>query len=208
MYHALHQSGHSKQYIIQDVAIPYESADEFVTWLHEHFGLYPLWLCPLRQRGKSADSPYGLHAENVGANQPEYMMNFGVWGPGPSNRRDFVALNRKLELKVQQLKGKKWLYAHAYYTEEEFWSIYNGKEYHALREKYHATYLPSIYDKVKVDVAKEEKAINESWFSWLLYLIWSVWPLSGLYGVYTVLRGGDYLLPKARGSSARGRKEQ
>jgi Delta24-sterol reductase len=194
MYHALHQSGHSQQYIIQDVAVPYPAAEDFVDWLHETFGIYPLWLCPLRQRGKAANSPLGLLAEKVDPNAPEYLMNFGVWGPGSRNRQEFVRANRRLEQKVQDLQGKKWLYAHAYYTEDEFWSIYDRKEYDALRTKYHATYLPSVYDKVKVDVEAEEKAIRESWIVWLLALFWSIWPLSGLYGVYRAWMGGDYLL--------------
>jgi Delta24-sterol reductase len=45
MYHALHQSGHSKKYIIQNIAVPYAAADEFLGWLDENFGHYPLWLC-------------------------------------------------------------------------------------------------------------------------------------------------------------------
>ncbi len=198
MYHALHKSGLSQYNIIQDVAIPFPVAEEFVNWLHDNFGHYPLWLCPLRQSGKAASSPYGLLAENPVAGAPEYLMNFGVWGPGPTNRRDFVMANRRLEQKVQALGGKKWLYAHAYYSEEEFWSIYNREEYDALREKYHATYLPSIYDKVKVDVAMEDKAIRESWVLWLLALFWRIWPLRGLYGVYNAWMGGDYLLSKKR----------
>jgi delta24-sterol reductase len=83
---------------------------------------------------------------------PEMMLNFGVWGPGPTKRDEFVAWNRAFEKKVHELGGQKWLYAHTYYSEEEFDEIYNRSEYDALREKYRATYLPTIYDKVKVDV--------------------------------------------------------
>lgn len=194
MYRALHQSGHSKQYIIQDVAVPYKAAKEFSEWLHDSYGIYPLWLCPLKQRGKSSDSPRGLLAEKTSEEGPEYLMNFGVWGPGPKDRQKFVTANKRLEQKVQQLQGKKWLYAHAYYTEEDFWTIYDRKEYDALRNKYHAYYLPSIYDKVKVNIAAEGSAVRESWLLWLFLLFWSIWPLSGLYGVYKALRGGDYLL--------------
>jgi Delta24-sterol reductase len=120
-------------------------------------------------------------------------MNFGVWGPGPSNRWEFVAANRHLEQKAQELGGKKWLYAHAYCTEDKFWSIYDRKAYDAIRSKYSATYLPSIYDKVKVDVVSEENAIQESWLLWLLAVFW---PLSGLYGAFKAWMGGDYLLPR------------
>jgi hypothetical protein len=92
------------------------------------------------------------------------------------------------------LRGKKWLYAHAYYTESEFWSIYYRKD-DALRQKYHASYLPSIYDKIKVGVAIEKKAINESWALWILGLFWSILQVRGQYGVWKAFRGGDYFLP-------------
>jgi delta24-sterol reductase len=196
MYHALHQSGHSKRYILQDVAVPYPTANEFAEYLDDTFKLYPLWLCPLRQTGRSQQSPYGLLAEKADPTAPAMLLNFGVWGPGPSGIDEFVHANRSLEQKVQELNGQKWLYAHTYYTEDEFWHIYDRKEYDALRAKYNAGYLPSVYDKVRIDVAAEKKAIRESWTLWLLAVFWSIWPLSGLYGVLRAMIGGDYLLPR------------
>ena len=81
----------------------------------------------------------------------------------------------------------KWLYAHAYYTEDEFWNIYDRKWYDALRVKYHATSLPSVYDKVKIDINAQKKRSVSG--------IWAIWPLSGLYGVAKVVVGSNYLLP-------------
>jgi delta24-sterol reductase len=98
--------------------------------------------------------------------------------------------------KSSRIRRPEWLYAHAYYTEKEFNEIYNREEYDALRKKYFATYLPSVYDKVKVDIEKEKRAIRGSWIFWMIAVFWSIWPLTGLYGVYKVLLGGDYLLPK------------
>ncbi|KFY25541.1 hypothetical protein V491_01701 [Pseudogymnoascus sp. VKM F-3775] len=207
MYHALHQSGLSKQYIIQDVAVPYSAADEFVDWLDKNVEIYPLWLCPLKQRGQRKDSPHGLLAEPASADVPEYLLNFGIWGPGRTDPHEFVDINRRLEQKVNSLGGRKWLYAHAYYTEDEFWSVFDRKAYDALRSKYGASYLPSIYDKVKVDFASEEKSIRDSWLLWLLATFWSIWPVRGLYGVYKATIGGDYLLPKERIWKAQAPKE-
>lgn len=204
MYHALHQSGLSNQYIVQDVAVPYPAAEDFLCYLDRAFGHYPLWLCPLHQMGKSSQSPHGPLAERVNPNSPEMLLNFGVWGPGPKKRNDFIAANRSLEHKVRESNGWKWLYAHVYYSEEEFWDIYDRKEHDALRAKYHATYLPTIYDKVKVDI-NAEVAIEKSWITWLLAIFWSIWPLSGLYGVYKVVIGGDYLF-NAEGHSMSKRK--
>lgn len=191
MYHALHQSGLSSFYTIQDVAIPYKEAGTFMTYLDENFKNYPIWLCPLKQSGNA--STHSLQVLKTKNQRPEMMLNFGVWGPGPQKREDFIQWNRAFEKKVDALGGQKWLYAHTYYTEEEFDEIYNREQYDALREKYHATYLPSVYDKVKVDVEKETRAREESR---LATLFWSIWPLMGLYGVYKAMMGGDYLLPK------------
>jgi len=193
LYHALHQAGLSKENIIQDVAVPYECAIEFVEWLDRHFGHYPLWICPLLMRGKLADSPYGLvaHKVNPSVKFPEYLMNFGVWGPGPSDRLSFLALNRALEWKVNELQGKKWLYAHAYYTEQEFWNIYDRPKYDALREQYHASHLPNIYHKVHVNLfAKEPR--EPGFKGWVKRTN----VIRGYYGIYKAIRGGDYLLPK------------
>ena len=193
MYHALHKSGHSKIYVIQDIAMPYEAIPEFIDYVDQEFGFYPLWLCPLRQRGLHENSPYGLLAEKPHGPAPETMLNVGIWGPGPSDHRLFIEANLRLEQKVMELKGEKWLYAHTYYTEHEFWSMHNRKEYEELRTKFHAAHLPSIYDKVKVGIPSEVEKPS-TWILWLLTLFWSIWPFSGIYGVLEAALGGDYLL--------------
>jgi Delta24-sterol reductase len=204
MYHALHKSGFSSQYIIQDVAIPFPRSTEFMRYLDHSFRHYPIWLCPLKYTGISTDPVRNHLSTKTNRQMPDLMLNFGVWGPGPKRRAEFVAWNRDFEHKVEELGGQKWLYAHAYYTEEEFNEIYDRKTYDIIRKKYNATYLPSVYDKVKVDIEAEEKALRDSWVLWLLALFWSVWPLSGLYGVYHAMLGGDYLLPQ--NSRRRGEK--
>jgi Delta24-sterol reductase len=68
-----------------------------------------------------------------------------------------------------------------------------------LRTKYHATYLPNIYDKVKVDVAEEKRILSESWKAWLSAWVWSIWPLMGLYGVFHVLYRGRYMIRSKSG---------
>jgi hypothetical protein len=54
-----------------------------------------------------------------------------------------------LEAETQRLEGWKVLYAQVYYTKDEFWSIHGKQWYGHLRQKYHATHLPDIYDKIK-----------------------------------------------------------
>ncbi|KAL2257855.1 hypothetical protein VTK26DRAFT_9079 [Humicola hyalothermophila] len=203
IYRALHQSGLADFYMVQDVGVPYDAAPGFARWLDAHLAIYPLWLCPLRLRrgggGTAATARHGLHADFADEETtPATMLNFGVWGPASFDRRECVRLNRALEREVARVGGRKWLYAHTYYTEDEFWAHYDRRAYDALRDKYGAGYLPSVYDKVKVDVEAEEAAIRTSWKARMLAMLWGIWPLRGLYGVYKAVIGGDYLLKKGR----------
>ncbi|GAW22757.1 hypothetical protein ANO14919_123000 [Xylariales sp. No.14919] len=198
MYHALHTSKLSDTYIIQDVGVPFDAVEAFYEWLHDTLKIYPLWLCPIRVRRYTPDAAHGLHADFADPSRtPEVMLNFGVWGPGPRDYDELVRLNRLIEHKVHELRGKKTLYAQAYYTEEEFWETYNKPAYDAVRTKYHADHLPSVFDKVKVDEAAKKKAKEQTRMPSILR---DKRPFQGLYGVYKAWRGQDYLLQKkARG---------
>jgi Delta24-sterol reductase len=143
MYEALQASGVSQEFIIQDLALPPERAVEFLEYVDHDFGLYPLWLCPLKidshgDRGQFLSRPLA----------DGQAVNVGVWGFRSHDLDEVVAANRALEAKLTELGGRKWLYAYAYYSEEEFWRLYDRKWYGALRKKYHAETLPTVYDKV------------------------------------------------------------
>jgi Delta24-sterol reductase len=203
MYRALHYSGLANYYIVQDVGVPHDKVGEFTDWLHNTFNFYPLWLCPLHLARDTPNGGHGLHSEFAHLPPDKRgLMNFGVWGPGSTNRHEFIRQNQALERKVQELGGKKWLYAHTYYTEEEFWSHYDRKSYEAVRAKYGASWMSSVYDKVKVDIESEDREMRK-WIPWLFALFWSIWPLRGLYGVLKTILGGDYLLKKRNRSYAK-----
>jgi delta24-sterol reductase len=138
--------------------------------------------------------PRLISGESIDSSDAPSFVNIGVWGPGPTNYADFVRVNRELEHKVRSLGGIKWLYAQGYYTQDEFDEIYDRKWYEAIREKYHATYLPTVYEKVNVDltVLEKQKGLGE----WARGVVWDTWPVSGVYGVLKTLVESDYLLKK------------
>ncbi len=187
MYTALHASGQSKKYVVQDLALPYSSAEQFVDYTAEEFGIWPLWLCPLKQSKLPTMHPHYSLNPAFQTEDLEPMLNIGLWGYGPQDHSEFLAKNRALEHKLQELGGMKWLYAHTYYSESEFWSQFDRKWYEDLRSKYKATGLPSVYEKVKVD----EKGNSERG-------LWERWPLGGFYGIYKAIKSKSYIA--ARGS--------
>ena len=66
-----------------------------------------------------------------------WCLNFGFWG-SVSTSSDKAAghFNRRIESIVQELGGRKSLYSTSFYTEDEFWRIYNGIEYKKLKAKF------------------------------------------------------------------------
>jgi delta24-sterol reductase len=199
MYHALHASGYTDRYIIQDIAFPAENAAAFITYVDQKFDIYPLWLCPLRSDGRSSMGHPKPYEGTVGDKQTgrayagDYI-NVGVWGPYPSSEVEYVRANREIEARMRKLGGLKWLYSRVFYTEDEWWQIYDKERYDALRQKFNATSLPSIWDKVKDRGRKEEYPNGVK--GMLKRIVKSNAFLSGLYGIYKAVRGGDYMLKK------------
>ncbi|KAI8950259.1 hypothetical protein F4801DRAFT_353130 [Xylaria longipes] len=196
LYRALHASGESGRFFVQDLGIPYDTAEEFIAYTTKSLDIWPLWLCPLKTpkgpsfhphaRGSSNRSPDGSGAEKKDDTE---MLNVGVWGWGPRDKAEFVSVNRALEAKVNELGGMKWLYAHTYYSEPEFWDAFGGRAaYEALRTKYRAASLPSVYDKVKVRT--DDEAANKGWRPFVK----SLWPVGGLYGIWKGIQSKDYML--------------
>ncbi|KAI1777089.1 FAD-binding domain-containing protein [Hypoxylon cercidicola] len=194
LYRALHASGESARFLVQDVGLPYASAEPFVDYVADALRIWPLWLCPLKTPGGPTFHPHlrslgedGRGEEKQGA--AGEMLNVGVWGWGPADRGEFVRANRALERRVAALGGTKWLYAHTYYSPAEFWAAYGGRAaYEALRARYKAASLPSVYDKVRVKTDGDGAAPG-----WKLRLK-SLWPVGGLWGLWKGIKSRDYML--------------
>ncbi|KAH5532800.1 delta-sterol reductase [Parastagonospora nodorum] len=150
-YRVLHLVG-GTPHIIQDLAIPAQRADGFVQYLEDELKIYPLWLCPIKQDPRAL-----MHTASTCTDFTTALVNVGVWG-SPNYGADFlraetydqfIKTNRDIEAKVARVGGLKWLYACNYYSEEEFWRIYDKGRYEGLRSKWMADRLPNLWEKVR-----------------------------------------------------------
>ncbi len=149
LYRALQATTLSQRYIIQDVCLPKASAQSFLGYVTKQLGIFPLWLLPLKPNHQKLDI-CGLSFTD-----DPLVVNVGVWGAsGAKTFADFETINRDMEQEITRLGARKTLYAHAYYTPEEFWRLFDKAHYDKLRQKYKAEVVfDDIYTKVAVKKA-------------------------------------------------------
>jgi FAD/FMN-containing dehydrogenase len=120
-----------REIVIQDIEVPVERAAEFLDFFHREIPIRPVWVCPLQQR--NPDVVWPLYAF-----EPRTLyVNFGFWSTVPlAPGQPDGTHNRLIEAKVNELDGRKSLYSTSYYTEEEFWRLYNGSVYDVVKKTY------------------------------------------------------------------------
>ncbi|KXH59337.1 FAD binding domain-containing protein [Colletotrichum salicis] len=154
LYAGLHHSVQGQSFFIQDITLPENTVGAFIDWTNEKFGIYPLWICPVRV---ATDSSPRSNRHSI----PDMLVNVGVWGlktirgpddipslDGAEAFQECVRDNRAIEQATRDLGGAKMLYATNYYTEEEFWRIHDKEAHDELRDKWGASGLPSLWDKL------------------------------------------------------------
>jgi len=129
--------------VIQDVDIPADRAPEFLDFLHAEVGILPIWVCPIRAPDPSCTATlYPLPRRTM-------SINFGFWDTVRSREPRVPGMvNRQIERRVAELGGVKSLYSDSYFTEDEFWSIYDRRAYIAVKQRYDpAGLLGDLYAK-------------------------------------------------------------
>lgn len=203
IYKMMLSTGSADFAIIQDLILPVETSEAFVDYVGKELKIWPLWVCPIRKKPEDGDVwgwPFWREStptddtvrkrgKHNSAGKGELTLNFGVWGPAVGD--DLVAsgeLNRQLEVRLKELHGMKVPYSAAFYTEEEFWTLYDRKRYNELRKKWHAEALSTVYDKIKryEESVEDQDAGEDEAMSLKERILW-IWPFGGLYQLYRVL---------------------
>ncbi len=123
-------SGSHPESVIQDIDIPVERAKEFLAFLLAEVGILPIWICPVRSHGPGPYALYPMDSRTL-------YVNFGFWDVVKDRvPRAEGFRNRKIEIEAQALGGIKSLYSASYFPETEFWSLYNGTAFRALKQRY------------------------------------------------------------------------
>lgn len=117
-----------RERVVQDVEVPIEGTEEFVSWFLNNVPIEPIWLCPLRLRDPDGWPLYPLRAEHT-------YVNIGFWSSVPVGNAEGYT-NRLIEQKISDLNGHKSLYSDSFYGREEFDDLYGGETYKTVKKIY------------------------------------------------------------------------
>jgi delta24-sterol reductase len=141
MYKGLHATNIAQDFFIQDFYLPLSSAQKFLNKSIHKSGIFPVWICPLKAtKTEQKLSPHFLSERTI--------IDIGLWGKA-KGRRKILEVNKEFEKHLKEYGGRKMFYADSFYSEQEFWKIYDKKWYENLRKKYKADGIfPTIREKV------------------------------------------------------------
>jgi FAD/FMN-containing dehydrogenase len=109
-----------------DVFVPFSKVPEFLAWYEQTFAFYPLWCVPYRRVRdyEWLDEAFYERLDDA------LFLDLAIYG---MRQRGQTNYHRLMEHKLRELGGIKTLIAHNYYTEDEFWSIWNRRNYDAVK---------------------------------------------------------------------------
>jgi hypothetical protein len=109
-----------------DTFIPFSRLKEFLEWYARDFGHFPLWVVPYARV-----HDYEWLTENFWSKtKDKLMIDIAIYGMKQRGETNYYRL---MEEKLQELGGIKTLISYNYYGEEEFWRIFNRKNYDAVK---------------------------------------------------------------------------
>ncbi|MDQ3339135.1 MAG: FAD-binding oxidoreductase [Myxococcota bacterium] len=111
-----------------DVFVPVSKGAAFMEWWTKTCNFFPLWCVPYRRVHDYEWLAEGFY-EQMG--EDDMFLDLAVYGmkqpPGDTN------YHRLIETQLRELGGIKTLISHNYYGEEEFWQIFNKRNYDAVK---------------------------------------------------------------------------
>ena len=109
-----------------DVFVPMSKVEAFLTWYERELNFYPLWCVPYR---RVHDYPW-LADSFWKALSDDMFLDLAIYGMRQHGDRN---AHRMIEEKLRELGGIKTLISHNYYPEDEFWSIWNKRDYDTVK---------------------------------------------------------------------------
>ncbi|MEK6827423.1 MAG: FAD-binding oxidoreductase [Nanoarchaeota archaeon] len=113
--------------VIIDLFIPFSKMTEFMEWYKKEVNFFPLWCVPYR---KSHDYEW-IDSSFLEDTKDELFLDIAIYD---MKRKDGKNYYRILEEELKKIGGLKTLISNNFYSEEEFWKIWNKENYDKVKK--------------------------------------------------------------------------
>lgn len=111
-----------------DLFVPFSKSEEFMVWYIKEVNHFPLWCVPYKiQRNYEWISPKIFEQT-----QDQLFLDLAIYG---LKRNDGKNYYRMFEEELMKIGGIKTLISGNYYSEAEFWDIWNKENFQAVKQK-------------------------------------------------------------------------
>ena len=118
----------SKIPVTVDTFIPFSKMPEFLDWYTKEVDFFPLWYVPYKKirNYEWVDDKY------MGNIKDDLFLDIAIYGLKKRTDKDYY---RILEDKLTEINALKTLISTNHYTEDEFWKIWNKKNFEEVKKK-------------------------------------------------------------------------
>ena len=126
--------------ITVDLFIPFSKAEEFFKWYEEKINYFPLWCVPYKKTN------YEWLSKNFLKNmKDDLLLDIAIYG---MERKDKEKYYRMFEDELIKINGLKTLISNNYFSEKEFWKIWNKENYDKIKKQTDPKNIfRNLYDK-------------------------------------------------------------
>jgi FAD/FMN-containing dehydrogenase len=111
-----------------DVFVPFGKVPAFFEWYRRTIDFFPLWCVPYRPTRRYPWLSDEIHARN----QDGLFVDLAIYGCKQRRGQNYHAL---LEQELLELGGVKTLISHNYYSEGDFWKVFNRANYQSVKAR-------------------------------------------------------------------------
>ncbi len=111
-----------------DLLIPMSKLEPYMRWHDRTLGFFPLWCVPY----KRVRSYEWLSDEFFRRTRDELFADIAIYGMKQREGRNFY---KEIEQELLEIGGLKTLISHNYFSEGDFWKIWNKKTYDEVKSR-------------------------------------------------------------------------
>jgi len=113
--------------VIIDLFIPFSKMTEFMEWYKKEINFFPLWCVPYR---KTHDYEW-VDSSFLKDTKDELFLDIAIYD---MKRKDGKNYYRLMEEELMNIRGLKTLISNNFFSEEEFWKIWNKENYDKIKK--------------------------------------------------------------------------